>query len=109
MADFKLKKRIDFTFALEGEEETVYTLPSLKSLSFEAAKEMASIDDEKDLVKKGEMIRDFIQQSVPALAEKDLGDMEYLEIFNAYAMHEGEGNLGELKASPSSSKNTARR
>lgn len=107
MADFKLKKRVDFTFALEGDEETVYTLPSIQSLSFEAAKAMASIDEEADLVKKGGMIRDFILKSVPALGDKGLGDMEYLEIFNAYAMHAGR-SLGELKASQPSSKSTAR-
>ena len=109
MADFVLKKREAFTFALETEPEKVYTLPPLKSLSFEAAKTMASIDDEDDIVKKGGMIRDFVMQSVPELAEKDLSDMEYLEIFNAYATFEGKGSLGESKASQSSSKNTARR
>ena len=102
MADFKLKRRIDFTFALEGDEGNVYTLPSLKSLSFEAAQAMSRIDDEDDLVKKGGMIRDFILANVPGLADKGLGDMEYLEIFNAYVRHEGETALGELKASSGS-------
>ena len=106
---FVLKKRKDFIFALEDDPETVYTLPALKSFSFEDAKEMARIDDEEDIMKKGEMIRDFILRLVPDLKKQDISDMEYIEIFNAYAMSEGRENLGESKASQSSSKSTARR
>lgn len=109
MADFVLTKRQGFTFALAEEPEKVYTLQSLKKLSFPEAKHMAEIDEETDLLKKGEMIRDFIFERVPELKDKGLSDMEMLEIFNAYALHEGTENLGESKASHGSSKNTARR
>ena len=109
MADFVLTKRPGFTFALAEEPEKVYELKSLKTLSFQEAKHMADIDEENDLMKKGEMIRDFILERVPELKSKDLSDMEMLEIFNAYAMHEGTQSLGESKASHDSSKNTARR
>ena len=98
-ATFTLKKRTDFTFALEADTEKVYHLPSLKILSFEEAKKMASIDEIDDLVKKGEAIRDYILNACPDLKDKGLGDMEYLEIFNAYAMAEGKDSLGESKAS----------
>lgn len=109
MADFVLKKRRDFVFALEDDPETTYTFPSLKSLTFEEAKLMTQIDDEDDVVVKGKMIRDFILSKVPALADKGLSDMEYLEILNAYALSEGRESLGESKASPASSKSTGRR
>ena len=109
MADFVLKKRRDFVFALEDDPETTYTFPSPKSLTFEEAKLMTQIDEETDLVVKGKMIRDFIIAKVPALEGKGLSDMEYLEILNAYALSEGRESLGESKASPASSKSTARR
>ena len=105
---FILKKRQDFLFALEDHEDKVYHLPALKSLGFEEAKKLVAIDDEKDLIKKGESIRDFMNGMVPDLKDAGISDMEYLEIFNAYAMSEGREALGESKASPSSSKNTAR-
>ena len=50
MADFTLKKRKDFVFALEEDPEKTYTLPALKSLSFEDAGTMTKIDDEKQRV-----------------------------------------------------------
>lgn len=109
MADFILKKPQAFSFALEDDPETVYTLPPLKGFSFEEGKRMADIDDEADNVKKGRMIRDFILEKIPALADKGISDMQYIEIFNAYASFEGKKELGESKASPDSSKNTARR
>lgn len=108
-ASFTLKKREDFTFALENEPDVIYTLPALKGFSFEEAQEMSKIDDEENLVKKGAMIRAFILRYAPQLEEKDLSDMEYLEIFNAFAMSEGRKELGESKASQTSLKNTARR
>ena len=108
MADFILKKPTAFSFALEEDEKTVYTLPPLKGFSFEEGRRMADIDDEEDNIKKGEMIRAFILEKIPALADKDISDMQYIEIFNAYASFEGRKELGESKASQNSSKNTAR-
>jgi len=105
MADLKptftLRKRQAFMFALEDEPETTYSIPSLKSLSFEDAKAMTKIDDEEDIVKKGKLIRDFILKYAPGLKDKELCDMEYFEIFNAYGLNEGQG-LGESKASQNS-------
>jgi hypothetical protein len=109
MADFTLKRRKDFYFSLEDDPDKVYVLPALKSLSFEDAQAMTKIDDEQDLVKKGNLVRDFILKYAPELEDKDLGGMEYFEIFNAYGLNEGKEAMGESKASRRSSKNTARR
>ena len=102
MADFTLKKRKAFVFALEDDPEVSYTLPALKSLSFEDAQTMTKIDEEKNIVKKGNLIRGFILKYAPELSSTGLGDMEYFEIFNAYGLNEGKGDLGESKASQDS-------
>ena len=102
MADFTLKKRKAFVFALEDNPEQTYTLPSLKNLSFEDAQTMTKIDEEKNIVKKGNLIRGFILKYAPALADKNISDMEYFEIFNAYGLNEGREELGESKASQDS-------
>lgn len=109
MADFTLKRRKDFCFSLEEEPNKVYVLPALKSLSFEDAQAMTKIDEESDIVKKGNLVRDFILKYAPELEDKNLGGMEFFEIFNAYGLNEGKETLGESKASRRSSKSTARR
>ena len=89
-------------FALEEEPDVVYTLPALRSFSFDEAQEMKKIDDERNIVKKGGMIRAFVLRYAPELEKKKISDMEYLEIFNAFAMSEGRNELGESKASRNS-------
>lgn len=102
MADFVLKKRRDFTFALETNPEKTYTIPALKSLSLEDAELMTKIDAESSVAKKGKMIREFICRCNPELNDVGLGGMEWFEIFNAYALSQGEQDLGESKASQDS-------
>ena len=102
MADFVLKKRKDFTFALEDTPEKTFTIPALKSLSLEDAELMTKIDDEKKVTKKGTMIREFICRFAPELKEMNIGGMEWFEIFNAYALSQGGQDLGESKASSDS-------
>ena len=109
MADFTLKRHKDFQFSLDDNPEKVYVLPALRSLGFEDVQVMTKIDDEQDIVKRGNMVRDFILKYAPELEDLNLGGMEYFEIFNAYGLHEGRENLGESKASRRSSKSTARR
>ena len=102
MADFTLKSRKGFTFALEDEPEKTYSLPALSKLSFEEAQLMTKLGDEKTIVKQGELIKKFILAHVPELADKGLEDMEYYAIFDAYGTSEGKERLGESKASPNS-------
>lgn len=102
MADFVLSKRRAFVFALEDDPEKTYTLPSVSSLGFEDAQLLVKIDETKDIVKRGNMIRDFILKYVPELKEKNLGGMEYFELYSAYGMNEGKAKMGESKASQDS-------
>lgn len=99
---FTLKKRQRFQFALEEDPGKVYSLPPLSSLSFEDAQLMAKLGDETTIVKQGEKIKKFILGKCPELEGKGLEDMEFYEIFNAYAMSEGNDKLGESKASRNS-------
>ena len=95
MADFKLKKRVDFTFALEGDEDTVYTIPSIKSLPFETVQAMSKMEKEEDLAVKFRMVRTILYDLVPALEDKGLSDIELSEIINAYDIHQGKAYTGE--------------
>jgi hypothetical protein len=101
MADYIVRKRTGFTFALEG-VDTVYTLPALSRLSFAEAELMRKIDEAEDLEKRGKMVKDFILSHAPELEDADIGDMEYFSIFNSYAMSEGKAKMGESSASADS-------
>ena len=101
MADYIVRKRTGFTFALEG-VDTVYTLPALSRLSFAEAELMRKIDQAEDLEKRGKLVKDFILKHAPELKDADIGDMEYFSIFNSYAMSEGKAKLGESSASADS-------
>lgn len=102
MADFVLKKHSEFTFALEEDTDRVYKLPPMSKLSFEEMQLTLKIADEKNLVKQGRMVKDFILSYVPELADKGLSDAEYLMIYNEYGLSEGKTSMGESTASASS-------
>lgn len=101
MANCIIRKRTDFTFALEG-ADTVYTLPALSRLSFAEAELMRKIGQAEDLEKRGKLVKEFILKHAPELKDADIGDMEYFSIFNEYAMSEGRAKLGESSASADS-------
>lgn len=102
MADYIVRKKTGFTFALEGSTDTVYTLPALSQLSFEEAATMRKIDKAEDLEERGKLVKDFILKHAPGLKDADIGDMEYFAIFNSYALSEGKAKLGESSASQDS-------
>lgn len=101
-AAFTLKKRKDWCFALEDEPKKIYTLPALSGLSYEEAERMKKIGSIDNIIEQGPLIKEFILSYAPELEEKDLGDMEYYEIFNAYGLSEGREKMGESTASQSS-------
>lgn len=101
MANYIIRKRTDFTFALDG-ADTVYTLPALSRLSFAEAELMRKINQAEDLEKSGKLVKDFILKHAPELKDADIGDMEYFSIFNEYALSEGRAKLGESSASADS-------
>ena len=105
MANFTLKKKLDFEFTLEEEPEVIYKIPTVSKLSFEEAQLMAKFGDETTIVKQGKMIRDFVLKYAPGLEEKGLGDMEYYAIFAAYikfAQDDQDSGMGESSASRNS-------
>lgn len=96
MKGYELKKHEDYPI-ISG-KETIGKIPARKKLDFEDVRAMTNIDAENDVVKKGEMIRDFILKHVPALKDTGIADMEYIDIFNDYAetqLKENEEKLGE--------------
>lgn len=101
-AAFTLKKRKDWSFALEDDPKKIYVLPALSGLSYEEAEKMKKIGSMTSITEQGPLIKEFILSYAPELAAKDLGDMEYYEIFNAYGLSEGREKLGESSASQNS-------
>lgn len=101
-AAFTLKKRKDWSFALEDDPKKVYTLPALSGLSYAEADRMKQIGSMTEISEQGPLIKEFILSYAPELADKGLGDMEFYEIFNAYGLSEGKEKLGESAASRNS-------
>lgn len=101
-AAFTLKKRRDWSFALEDDPKKVYTLPALSGLSYAEADRMKQIGSMTEISEQGPLIKEFILSYAPELADKGLGDMEFYEIFNAYGLSEGKEKLGESAASRNS-------
>lgn len=99
MADFIVRKRRDFVFAIDTAPEQTFTLPDINSFGFEDAKLLTQISEEKDIVNKGKLIEEFLLKFAPALKDMGLSGMEYFEIFNAYGLAMGRNKLGELQAS----------
>jgi hypothetical protein len=99
---FTLKKRRDWSFALEDDPKKVYTLPALSGLSYAEADRMKQIGSMTEISEQGPLIKEFILSYAPELADKGLGDMEFYEIFNAYGLSEGKEKLGESAASRNS-------
>lgn len=102
MADFIMRKRRDFVFALEDAPEQTFTLPAMTSLGFEEAKLLTQIGEEKDIVRKGGLVKEFLLKHAPTLKDMGLSDMEYFEIYNAYGLAMGRNKLGESQASQDS-------
>lgn len=97
MANFTLRRQEDFTFDLEGDPKTVYTIPASSNLDFKDAQLIANFGSEKTLEKQGELVKEFILKYAPGLAEKGLSDMGYYAIITAYIEHSQaqNGTLGE--------------
>ncbi len=102
MADFIVRKRRDFVFAVEDAPEETFTLPALSSLSFEEARQITMINDEEDIVERGKLVEAFLLKHAPGLKALNLSGMEYFEIYNAYGLAMGRNKLGESQASQDS-------
>ena len=94
-APFILTKRNDFQFVLEDDKKKIYTLPAASNLGFEEAQLMKNFGNEDTIPKQGEMVKEFILKYCPELEEKNLHDMEYYGILNAYIEFGQQENMGE--------------
>lgn len=97
MANFTLRKQQDFTFDLEGDPKTVYTIPVASNLNFKDAQLIANFDNEKTLERQGELVKEFILKYAPGLADKGLSEMGYYTIITEYIKYSQaqNGTLGE--------------
>lgn len=106
MADFVLKRNPGFKFQIEGypEEgaEKVFTIPAPSQLSFEDVEKIRKLSETEDIRKHGASIRSFLLAHCPDLADAITGEMEYMNIFNAYAAATGGETAGESSASADS-------
>lgn len=102
MADFIVRRRRDFVFAVEDAPEKTFTLPGPSSLSFEDAAITEPLNRETDIAKRGEIIKRFVLKFAPGLEALDIGDLDYVEIYNAYILAVGREKLGESTASQDS-------
>lgn len=102
MADFIVRKRRDFVFAVEDAPDKTFTLPALSSLGFDDVKLITRANEEEDIEKRGALIQAFILEHAPDLKDLDLGAMVYFEIYNAYGLAMGRNKLGESQASQDS-------
>ncbi len=57
MADFIVRKRRDFVFAIEDAPDKTFTLPDMSSLGFEDAKLLRQISGEEDIVEQGKLVK----------------------------------------------------
>ena len=102
MADFIVRKRRDFVFAVEDAPDKTFTLPALSSLGFEDAKLIVRVNEEEDIVKRGKLIEEFVLKFAPGLKDLGVSGMEYFEIYNAYSLAMGRSQMGESQASQDS-------
>lgn len=102
MADFIVRKRRDFVFAVEDAPDKTFTLPDMNSLEFEDAKLLRQISDEEDLVEQGKLVEEFLLKFAPGLKALHLSGMEMFAIYNAYGLAMGKKKLGESQASQDS-------
>lgn len=83
-----------FTFGT-AENPEAFALPAMSRLSFADAKMVSEIEKNTDTEARGRMIKEFIVQHNPAMADMDIGDFQYFNIYSAWAKHEGSEALGE--------------
>lgn len=102
MADFIMRKRRDFVFAIEDAPDKTFSLPALSSLGFEDAKLLTQINEAEDIVEKGRLVEQFMLEHAPGLKDLGLSGMELFEIYNAYGLAMGKNQLGESSASQDS-------
>lgn len=89
MANFVLKKKSTFTFALEAEPEKVYTIPSYSDIGIDDfTKYFGNVN--LDTSERLKICKEFISTYAPEVAEK-VSDVECVMIMGAYVNQQGLG------------------
>ena len=84
MADFVLKKHVNFHFTIEGVEEG-FDIPALGSLPFDDVDTIQKITDLKLTgVERGKATKQFIQKYCEGIEKTGIGDIDYNLILSAY-------------------------
>lgn len=83
MADYIIRKKSGFTFALEGNEEKVYTIPPFRDFGFDDLEALNAVQS-KGIAEQGKFYKDFLLKIHPELADEKIGDVEYFSIMEAY-------------------------
>ena len=91
MADFTLKKKKVFTFSIEGNKK-VYSLPPVTKLSIDQVVAFQKFQ-EMDTVDTFKAAKKFVLENCPEIADAEISDYEYMEIFGAYAKYQN--GMGE--------------
>lgn len=89
MAKFTLKKHTVFTFDIEGVDKE-FEIPAIGALSFEDVADFTSVSNTSDTIEQGNACKKFILKFAPDVEKLGIGDMDYVTIFNAYALSQKE-------------------
>lgn len=98
MADYVIRKKPGFTFAMEIDPENVYTIPAMGDLSVDDVVMFNKVATNGDVKAKCLECKAFILRHAPELEHEAIGDMEFVNIFTAYAQAQAATNgkkLGE--------------
>lgn len=92
MAEYKINKGIDFTVKGDLGE---YIIPRASALSLDDVAAFSAVKTADTLQEKLAICRSFLLTHAPDLEQEGLGDMGYIQIFNAYADAQG-ASLGKF-------------
>ena len=92
MDAYKIKKGTEF--AVQGENGT-YTLPRMSDLTLDDVEVFMQVKTADSLKEKLGTCKSFLLKYAPELEAEGLGDMGYIQIFNAYADAQG-ATLGKF-------------
>lgn len=78
-------------FIIEGQKGK-YLIPPLSTLSMDEVGAVMTLTADTPVAERVEAVKSFLQRMAPGLADEELGDVGYAQIFAAY---EKEQNLGK--------------
>lgn len=77
-------------FAIEGQKGK-YMIPALSTLSVDEIGGIMSLTADTPVSERVAAVKDFLLRMAPGLAEEELGDYGFAQIFGAYEKEQGLG------------------